>query len=112
MERLNRSIGETLAKLLSSYQRDWDEYLGAVQFAHDTAHHTSISDIPYRVVFKELPRTLLDVAAAVVVPIFPPTRYLRARYKYKFHVSSGGTAIIDQLSDFIETAVELEYQDS
>ena len=74
VERLNRSIGETLAKLVSSHQRDWDEYLGAVRFTHNTAHHTSISDIPYRVVFKELPRTLLDVSAAAVVP---PSRYLR-----------------------------------
>ena len=71
VERLNRSIGEALAKLVSGHQRDWDEYLGAVQFAHNAAHHTSISDIPYRVDFKELPRTLLDVAAAAVVPTVP-----------------------------------------
>ena len=68
VERLNRSICETLAKLASSDQRDRDEYLGTVQFAHNTAHHTSISDIPC---LKELPRTLLDVPAAVVVPTFP-----------------------------------------
>ena len=66
MERFNRSLGEMLAKVIDSNQNTWQDYLTQVQFAYNTAHHESIADIPYRVVFKEIPRTLLQAAADTV----------------------------------------------
>ena len=56
-------MGEMLAKVIISNHNTWQDYLTQVQFAYNTEHHESIADIPYRVVFKEIPRTLLQVAA-------------------------------------------------
>ena len=49
--------------MIASHQRDWYDHLFAVQFAYNTAYHTTVGDIPYRIIFKDSPRTTLQVAA-------------------------------------------------
>ena len=66
VERLNRSQGVSLSKMVASHQRDWYDHLFAAQFAHNTAYHETMGDTPYRIVFKDSPRTMLRVAADLV----------------------------------------------
>ena len=66
VERLNRFLGESLSKMVASHQRDWYDHLFAAQFAHNTAYHETMEDTPYRIVFKDSPRTMLHVAADLV----------------------------------------------
>ena len=66
VERLNRSLGVSLSKMVASHQRDWYDHLFAAQFAHNTAYHETMGDTPYRIVFKDSPRTMLQVAADLV----------------------------------------------
>ena len=44
-------------------------HLTHVQLAYNTSYHESIGDILYRVIFKEMPRTLLQAAADSVCRI-------------------------------------------
>ena len=66
VERLNRSLGEMLSKLVASNQLDWQKHLPEIQFAHNTTFHESIATTPYKVVFKEDPRTIIHAAADVI----------------------------------------------
>ena len=38
-----------------------------VQFAHNTAYHESIKDVPYRIVFKDTSKTAIHAAADLVI---------------------------------------------
>ena len=66
VERLNRSLGESLSKMIASHQRDWYDHLFAAQFAYNTAYHETVGDTRYRIIFKDSPRTTLQVAADLV----------------------------------------------
>ena len=63
VERFNRTLGEMLARVIDSNHTTWQSHLTQVQLAYNTSYHESIGDIPYRVIFKEMPRTLLQAAA-------------------------------------------------
>lgn len=65
---MNRELGGALAKLVSENQRDWSTHLPAVKLSLNTALHDSTGEMPYRVVFKDIPRTMTDVLADVVLP--------------------------------------------
>ena len=56
-------MGEMLAKVIDSNHTTWQNHLTRVQLAYNTLYHESIGDIPYRDIFKEMPRTLLQAAA-------------------------------------------------
>ena len=58
-----------LAKVIDSNHTTWQNHLTQVQLASSTSYHESIGDIPYRVIFKEMPRTLLQAAADSVCRI-------------------------------------------
>ena len=58
-----------LAKVRDSNYITWQKYLTQVQLAYNTSYHESIGDIPYRVIFKEMPRTLLQASADSVCRI-------------------------------------------
>ena len=58
-----------LAKVIDSNHTTWQNHLTQVQLAYNTSYHESIGDIPYRVIFKGMPRTLLQAAADSVCRI-------------------------------------------
>ena len=57
---LHRSLTECLSKLVADNQQNWQDHLPTVQFAHNTTFHESIAAIPYKVVFKEDPRKMIQ----------------------------------------------------
>ena len=63
VERLNRSIGTTLAKVAHHSQTDWPDRLLDVQLAYDSAKHDTINASPFRVIFKQGARTMTDFLA-------------------------------------------------
>eukprot|EP00118_Oscarella_pearsei_P017462 m.173105 g.173105 ORF g.173105 m.173105 type:complete len:319 (+) comp39090_c0_seq1:2571-3527(+) len=73
VERINRFLGDAIAKLMNENQRNWPDLLYAVQFAHNSAIHEFIGETPYRIIFKESPRTLVDAAADALLPTAKPT---------------------------------------
>ena len=63
VKRLNCTMAEALTKVVNEDQHSWAYKLLEVNLAYNSAFHNSIGDTPYRVVFKESPRLLTDVAA-------------------------------------------------
>eukprot|EP00118_Oscarella_pearsei_P007903 m.39733 g.39733 ORF g.39733 m.39733 type:complete len:125 (+) comp32800_c0_seq1:387-761(+) len=55
VERLNRSLGDALAKLVEETQRDWHQRLPEVQLALNSAIHDSIKDSPFHVSIQGTP---------------------------------------------------------
>ena len=51
VERLNRSIETTLAKVVHHSQTDWPDRLLDVQLAYNSANHDTINASPFRVIF-------------------------------------------------------------
>jgi transposase InsO family protein len=90
IERFNRSLGEMSAKATNSNRRNWQDYLPQVQLAHNSAYHESIADIPYRIAYKEMPRTLLQAAADLVSPSKERVARSATSYAYKSFVSVPG----------------------
>ena len=63
VERLNRSIGTTLAKVVHHSQTDWPDRLPDVQLAYNSAKHDTINASPFRIIFKQGARTMTDSLA-------------------------------------------------
>ena len=68
VERLNRTMGTMLSKLVTKNPRDWPDYLPEVQLAYNSSKHSSIKCSPYEVVFKEKPRTTIGQTAEKIYP--------------------------------------------
>ena len=52
--------------MIASHQHDWYDRLFAAQFVYNTAYHETVGDTSYRIIFKDSPRTTLQVAADLV----------------------------------------------
>ena len=63
VERLNRSIGTTLAKVVHHSQTDWPDRLPDVQLAYISAKHDTINASPFGIIFKQRARTMTDSLA-------------------------------------------------
>ena len=46
-ERVNRVLQEALRSFVDATQSDWDRYLPSLQFAYNTARHTSTGETPF-----------------------------------------------------------------
>ena len=46
-ERVNRVLEEALRSYVTASQEDWDRYLPSLQFAYNTARHTSTGETPF-----------------------------------------------------------------
>ena len=46
-ERVNRVLNEALRSFVDATQTDWDRYLPSLQFAYNTAKHTSTGETPF-----------------------------------------------------------------
>ena len=68
VERLNRTMGTMLSKLVTKNPRDWPDYLPEVQLACSSSKHSSIKWSPYEVVFKEKPHTTIGQTAEKICP--------------------------------------------
>ena len=58
VERLNRSIGTTLAKVVHHSQTDWPDRLPEVQLAYNSAKHDTINASPFRIILNREPAQL------------------------------------------------------
>lgn len=68
VERINRTMGEALTKLVDKHPKQWSERLPDVQLAYNTATHTSTGAAPYELVFKEHPRSKFETVAERMSP--------------------------------------------
>ncbi len=63
VERLNRTMAESLTKLVDNHPKSWPDFLPEVQLAYNAATHSSTGITPYELVFRAHPRTKLDIVA-------------------------------------------------
>jgi hypothetical protein len=61
VERINRTMGETLTKLADKHPNRWYQHLPGVQLAYNTAVHTNTGVSPYELVFKEQPQSKIEI---------------------------------------------------
>ena len=57
VERINRTMGEALTKLVNKHPKKWSEHLPDIQLAYNSAEHASTRTSPYELVYKEHPRS-------------------------------------------------------
>lgn len=81
VERVNRSLQETLSKYISDNQTDWDTKLPSCTFALNTAVHASTQYSPYQIVFGKQPTLPIDVLFDV-----PTIPYLESSHKVRVKV--------------------------
>lgn len=65
---MNQSLGDMLAKTVKKTQRDWPSLLPSIQLAHNSSQHEGIGEIPYKVIFGQLPKCPIDMKADQVSP--------------------------------------------
>lgn len=75
VERLNRTMAESITKLVNNHPKSWPEHLPEVQLAYNAAKHSSTGVAPYELVFKAHPRTKTLL----------PKEYLQRRWKSTRH---------------------------
>lgn len=61
-ERVNRTLEEVLRHYVNGRQDDWDSFLGQVEFALNSAWHSSIKCSPFYAMYGWQPRAPVDVA--------------------------------------------------
>ena len=62
VERLNRTLDDSLAMYVSTHNENWDLFLSGFSFAYNTSIHPSIKETPFFMVFGREPRTPVDVS--------------------------------------------------
>ena len=60
-ERLNRTLQVMLANYVNENKDDWDEYLPLLQFAYNTAIHTTTKSSPFELMYGRLPTVPVDL---------------------------------------------------
>ena len=60
-ERLNRTLQNMLANYINDKKDDWDEYLPLLQFAYNTAIHSTTKFSPFELTYGREPRMPLDL---------------------------------------------------
>jgi hypothetical protein len=61
VERFNRTIGESLAKMTSNPEKEWDEYLDAILLAYRTMKHESTGFIPFQLIYGRQARLPIEL---------------------------------------------------
>jgi len=54
-ERMVKTVKSIIAKYCTPNQKNWDEQLGAIQFAINTSPHKSLNESPYAIVYNRQP---------------------------------------------------------
>jgi len=83
VERMNRTLKQMLAKVVSKNGRDWDELLGPILFAYRTAPQASSGETPFSLVYGRDARVPTSLDFYVPPPHFPviETDYARELFK-------------------------------
>ena len=68
VERIHRTMGEALTKLVNKHPKKWSEHLSDVQLAYNSAEHTSTGTSPYELVSKEYPRSKFEMFTEKISP--------------------------------------------
>ncbi|PFX16158.1 Retrovirus-related Pol polyprotein [Stylophora pistillata] len=61
VERFNSTLCQSLSKYVAKNQKDWDDFIPLVLFAHRTSILEAIGDSPYYVLYGHEPRLPVDV---------------------------------------------------
>jgi hypothetical protein len=61
VERFNRTIGESLAKMTSNPEKEWDEYLDAILLAYRTMKHESTGFTPFQLIYGRQARLPIEL---------------------------------------------------
>ena len=61
VERFNSTLCQSLSMYVAKDQKDWDEYIPLIQFAHRTSICEAIGDSPFYVLYGREPRLPIDV---------------------------------------------------
>ncbi len=82
VERVNRTLQESLSKYINSTQTDWDQHLPSCTFALNTAVHSSTQFSPYQVVFGRQPNLPIDILFDVpTIPYLENSQKVRAEVR-------------------------------
>ena len=60
VERMNRTLVESLSKYVDTHQKDWDEWIATVLFAYRSSAQSSTGYNPYEVLFGRTARLPVD----------------------------------------------------
>ncbi|CAC5370888.1 unnamed protein product [Mytilus coruscus] len=61
VERMNRTVNDTLSKYIKTHQRDWDMHLDFITMAYNSTTHESTEVSPHRTVFGHEMKFSLDI---------------------------------------------------
>ena len=61
VERFNSTLCQSLSMYVSKNQKDWDEFIPLILFAHRTSVLDAIGDSPFYVLYGREPRFPIDV---------------------------------------------------
>ena len=67
VERFNRTIGESLAKIVQDGEKEWDQYLAAMLFAYRTKEHKTTGYTPFYLMYGR--KAVLPVELKIPGPI-------------------------------------------
>lgn len=82
VERVNRTLEDTLSKYTNQNQTDWDIHLPSCTFALNTAVHASTQYSPYQIVFGRQPTLPIDVLFDVPsIPYVEKSQKVRDKVK-------------------------------
>ena len=60
VERIKRTMGEALTNLVKKHPKKWSQHLPDVQLPYNSAEHASTGTSPYKLVYKEYPRSKFE----------------------------------------------------
>lgn len=82
VERVNRTLQESLSKYIQSNQSDWDLHLPSCTFALNTAVHASTQYSPYQIVFGRQPNLPIDILFDIpTIPYLENSQKIRDQVK-------------------------------
>ena len=68
VERINRTMGEALTKIVNKHPKEWSEHLPDVELAYNSAEDASTGVSPYELVYKEHPRSKFEMLTQKISP--------------------------------------------
>ena len=61
VERFNRTLGECIAKLVHSENKEWDQYVDATLFAYRTKKHSTTNYTPFYLMYRRKATLPIDL---------------------------------------------------
>ena len=103
-------MAEALATVVNEDRHSWANRLPEVNLTYNSSFHESFGDIPYRVVFKEPPGLVTDVAADRVQPSLQDKAAITCPKSYTDSLQGDTTTIYCNVTTSVEAATARQRQ--